>query len=80
MWTGGVTLSSAYSAVTTDHLTASVAFSTLVANWFWNDNHANIGDVANNSFYNFHHRMQNVVFATDASHGINQADYFDITV
>lgn len=76
---GDATLSAAYSDVTTDRLTASVAFTSLVVNWWWHHNNDTLTEAQQDAFYNYHHALRDMVYDDNAKHTINKSHYFNIT-
>lgn len=72
---GEVTMSAAYSDVTTDRLTASAGFSSLVANWFWHAYAETMTDGQNAAFEKHYNAMRRL----GTQHGLNMDDYFTLT-
>lgn len=72
---GDVTMSAAYSDVTTDRLTASAGFSSLVANWFWHSYAESMTKAQNAAFEKHYNAMRRL----GTQHGLNMDDYFTLT-
>lgn len=63
--------------VTTDPLTASAAFTSLVNNWFWNEYAEKLSNTSNKAFEKAHHGLRRDAFST--GNGVNHNDMFTIT-
>lgn len=64
--------------VTTDRVTASAAFTSLVANWFWHTVHGQASMESNMAFEQQYHGLRNAVY-DDTTHNINTDDYYTLT-
>lgn len=66
-------------SVTTDHLTASAAFTSLVTNWYWNGNVKNLSFSSNKAFHDFHFGLRDAIYSDTPSTKINTNDYHSFT-
>lgn len=78
---GPVVLSSPMSgtSVTTDHITASAAFTYLAINWFWNNVTDTISDDSNGKFSEIYFGIRNSVFADKPTVKFDTQAFFDFT-
>lgn len=65
--------------VETDPLTASVAFTALAVNWFWNQNADIMSDEANEDFERVHFGLSAGVWSDNPTVKLNTSDYHDLT-
>lgn len=68
-----------FGSVTTDRLTASAAFTCCINNWFWNAKTSVLSEAANEAFHKAHFGLRDMVYADNATHGINTNDYHSFT-
>lgn len=62
---------------TTDAKTASVAFTMLVNNWFWNQYTDQMSDASNAAFMKAHDGLRRAAYSSKS--GLNHSDLFDLT-
>lgn len=63
----------------TDALTASVAFTMLVVNWFWNANAVTMSEEANEQFSRVHFGLRDGAFADNSNVTLDQSALFTLT-
>lgn len=76
---GRVAASTPFQYVETDALTASVAFTALVVNWFWNENAQRMTDEANEEFERVHFGLRDGVWADNPTVKLNLSAYNKLT-
>jgi hypothetical protein len=74
-----ITISTGFDEVTTDRITASVAFTYILVNWFWNQLSDKFSDDQNDKFMGFYFGLRDYVYASNSTHGINMDDFFKLT-
>ena len=65
--------------ITTDRLSASAAFTSLVVNWFWHLYVRSMNETQFAAFDNFHHALRNAVYADDPETKLNTDDFYTLT-